>query len=60
MVHGDTPEEERVSLRNRFEKPREEADSLDLLLFSEVGCEGLDYQFCDCIVIMIYLGILCV
>jgi ATP-dependent helicase HepA len=50
MVHGDTPEEERVSLRNRFEKPREDADSLDLLLFSEVGCEGLDYQFCDCIV----------
>jgi hypothetical protein len=23
---------------------------LDLLLFSEIGCEGLDYQFCDCIV----------
>ena len=21
-----------------------------MLLFSEVGCEGLDYQFCDCIV----------
>ena len=23
---------------------------LDILLFSEVGSEGLDYQFCDCIV----------
>ena len=23
---------------------------LDILLFSEIGCEGLDYQFCDCIV----------
>ena len=21
-----------------------------MMLFSEVGCEGLDYQFCDCIV----------
>ena len=50
MIHGGTPDEERVELRNRFEKPREDGESLDLLLFSEVGCEGLDYQFCDCIV----------
>lgn len=50
MVHGGTADEERVDLRERFEKPREDADSLDLLLFSEIGCEGLDYQFCDCIV----------
>lgn len=50
MVHGGTADEERVDLRRRFEKPREELDGLDLLLFSEIGCEGLDYQFCDCIV----------
>ena len=50
MIHGGTPDEERVALRNRFEKPREDSDGLDVLLFSEVGCEGLDYQFCDCIV----------
>ena len=50
MIHGDTPDEERLTLRSRFEKPREESDSLDLLLFSEIGCEGLDYQFCDCMV----------
>jgi len=50
MIHGGTPDEERVELKNRFEKPREDSDSLDLLLFSEIGCEGLDYQFCDCIV----------
>jgi superfamily II DNA or RNA helicase len=50
MVHGGTPDEERIELRSCFEKPREDSDSLDLLLFSEVGCEGLDYQFCDCIV----------
>ncbi len=50
MIHGGTPDDERVVLRNRFEKPREDRDALDVLLFSEVGCEGLDYQFCDCIV----------
>jgi len=50
LVHGGTPDEERVILRNRFQLPRQEADALDVLLFSEVGCEGLDYQFCDCIV----------
>ena len=50
MVHGGTPDEERIALRNRFEQPRENGDTLDVLLFSEIGCEGLDYQFCDCIV----------
>ncbi len=50
MIHGGTPDEERVELRGHFEQPREEPDSLDLLLFSEIGCEGLDYQFCDCII----------
>ena len=50
MLHGGTPDEERIALRNRFEKPREDSDTLDVLLFSEIGCEGLDYQFCDCIV----------
>ena len=50
MIHGGTPDEERVALRSRFEKPRENSDTLDVLLFSEIGCEGLDYQFCDCIV----------
>ena len=50
MIHGGTPDEERVALRSRFEKPHEDSNCLDVLLFSEVGCEGLDYQFCDCIV----------
>ena len=50
MIHGGVPDEERLKLRNRFEKSGEEIDTLDLMLFSEVGCEGLDYQFCDCIV----------
>lgn len=50
FVHGGTPDEDRVALRARFEKPREDEEALDLLLFSEIGCEGLDFQFCDCIV----------
>ena len=50
LVHGGTPDEERLASRNRFRLGRTEHDALDVLLFSEVGCEGLDYQFCDCIV----------
>lgn len=50
MVHGDTPDEERIALRERFTADREGAHALDVLLFSEVGCEGLDYQFCDALV----------
>ena len=50
MVHGGTPDDERVERRRLFEKLREDSDALDVLLFSEIGCEGLDYQFCDCIV----------
>jgi len=50
LVHGGTPDEERIEFRNRFELDRGHDDALDVLLFSEIGCEGLDYQFCDCIV----------
>ena len=50
MLHGGTPDEERLVLRSRFVMPREDSNTLDILLFSEIGCEGLDYQFCDCIV----------
>jgi hypothetical protein len=50
VVHGGTPDEDRITLRNRFQHSRENEQALDILLFSEVGCEGLDYQFCDCIV----------
>ncbi len=50
LIHGDVPEEERRELRNRFSRPKDDPRALDLLLSSEVGCEGLDYQFCDGIV----------
>lgn len=47
LVHGDVPDEERASLRRRFALPKEDPNALDVLLSSEVGCEGLDFQFCD-------------
>lgn len=47
LIHGDIPDEERRDLRNRFSLPKEAPQALDALLSSEVGCEGLDYQFCD-------------
>ena len=50
LVHGDVPDDERAELRNRFALNRENKNALDIMLFSEVGSEGLDYQFCDCIV----------
>lgn len=50
LVSGKTPDEERIIMRDRFQKNKEDADAIDVLLFSEIGCEGLDYQFCDCIV----------
>ncbi len=50
LIHGGVPDDERRTLRDRFSRPREDPNALDILLSSEVGCEGLDYQFCDCLV----------
>jgi len=50
LIHGGVPDEERRGLVIRFKKEREDRQAIDILLFSEVGSEGLDYQFCDCMV----------
>jgi ATP-dependent helicase HepA len=50
LVHGDVPDDERRELRNRFSLAQEDPRALDVLLSSEVGCEGLDYQFCDALI----------
>jgi superfamily II DNA or RNA helicase len=50
LIHGDVQDEERRRLRAAFATPRTEGGALDVLLSSEVGSEGLDYQFCDAIV----------
>ena len=47
QINGDVKDENRRYLKERFEKSREDSEALDILLFSEVGSEGLDYQFCN-------------
>ena len=50
MIYGEVPDKERRDLRDRFREDSSQKEALDILLFSEVGCEGLDYQFCDCMI----------
>lgn len=47
QVDGSVSDDDRYSMRQRFILGREDENAIDVLLFSEVGCEGLDYQFCD-------------
>ena len=47
QVDGSVKDTMRQEYRARFELPKEEKDAIDILLFTEVGSEGLDYQFCD-------------
>lgn len=46
-VDGSVPDEDRFAMRQRFVLDRDNKNAIDVFLFSEVGCEGLDYQFCD-------------
>ena len=50
LIHGDIAEDERADLRRRFALPKNDEQAIDVLLSSEVGCEGLDFQFCDMLV----------
>ena len=50
VIHGDVPGHDRRDIRHRFSLPKEAGDAVDVLLSSEVGCEGLDFQFCDMLV----------
>lgn len=50
LINGQIADDERRALRDRFSKPKADPQALDVLLSSEVGCEGLDYQFCDALV----------
>lgn len=47
QIDGSVKDDMRRSLRDRFEKDKNDPDALDILLFTEVGSEGLDYQFCN-------------
>ncbi len=50
LMHGLTNDESRLLNSQRFKKPRNEPDAIDIMLFSEIGCEGLDFQFCNTMV----------
>lgn len=47
QIDGSVKDEARYIIRNRFELPKEDNNAIDILLFTEVGSEGLDYQFCN-------------
>ena len=47
VITGDTSMEDRDELRLRFRMAKQEENAIDVLLCSEVGCEGLDYEFCS-------------
>ena len=50
LVHGGIRDEERSELRRRFAMPKDDPEALDVLLSSEVGGEGLDFEFCDLLI----------
>lgn len=47
QIDGSVKDEQRRDLRERFELNKSDPDAIDILLFTEVGSEGLDYQFCN-------------
>ena len=47
QIDGSVSNDARLELRYRFELPKDNPEAIDMLLFTEVGSEGLDYQFCD-------------
>lgn len=50
QIDGSVKDEVRRGYRERFELDRSDPDAIDILLFTEVGSEGLDYQFCDAMI----------
>ena len=47
QVDGSVKDAMRQEFRARFELPKEDADAIDILLFTVVGSEGMVYHFCD-------------
>jgi superfamily II DNA or RNA helicase len=45
VMHGGVPMEERINIMKRFREGK-----FDILLLSEVGSEGLDFEFCGSLV----------
>jgi len=47
QIDGSVKDDDRYDLRGRFELDKSDPNAIDILLFTEVGSEGLDYQFCN-------------
>ena len=47
QIDGSVEDELRSEFHDRFKLPKEDENAIDILLFTEVGSEGLDYQFCN-------------
>ena len=47
VIHGGVADEDRRDIRKRFAQDKEKPDTVDVMLSTEVGSEGLDFQFCD-------------
>lgn len=50
VMHGGVPDDERREIRRRFKLDKSDPLAVDVMLCSEVGTEGLDYQFCNTLV----------
>lgn len=50
QIDGSVKDDDRRDFRERFELDKSNPDAIDILLFTEVGSEGLDYQFCDMLI----------
>lgn len=50
QIDGSVKDEQRSEFHARFKLPKEDGNAIDILLFTEVGSEGLDYQFCNLMV----------
>ncbi len=50
QIDGSVKDEQRREFHDRFKLPKEDENAIDILLFTEVGSEGLDYQFCNLMV----------
>lgn len=50
LIHGNVGDDDRRELRRAFAFEPGNPHAIDVLLSSEVGSEGLDFQFCDALV----------
>lgn len=50
QIDGSVKDEMRSEYHGRFKLPKDDENAIDILLFTEVGSEGLDYQFCNLMV----------